>query len=66
MDTRRIHDNMDATDWKIPPGYSVGTGPNGKQYLVPTFLLSATDLALRAQELQGTYKVLQGSSGVSD
>ncbi|KAF8328755.1 hypothetical protein F5887DRAFT_924092 [Amanita rubescens] len=49
--------------WNIPPGYTIGTYQDGKQYLVPTFLVKATDLAIRAQELKGTYKVFQASSG---
>ncbi len=55
-----------SSNWTIPSGYTIGTYQDGKQYLVPTFLVKATDVAIRAQELKGTYKVFQSSNGVSD
>jgi hypothetical protein len=48
----------------IPPGYSIATGPEGIHYVVPTFLLPATELALETEEQKPSFNVRQGSGGV--
>lgn len=49
---------------KLPPGYSVGRGPDGVQYIVPNYLVPATDLALRSQQQKSILNVHLAAGGV--
>lgn len=48
----------------LPPGYSVGQGPDGVQYIVPNHLLPATDLALRSEHQKSLLNVHLAPGGV--
>jgi hypothetical protein len=54
-----------SSTWTIPPGYTVGQSPDGHDYLVPKFLLSATDLALKTRIIKDEVDVMHGKGGVS-
>jgi hypothetical protein len=68
MDTRKDEESDQATSTPpslaIPPGYSVATGPDGRYYVVPTFLLPAVELAMATGQ-QKTSNVNQAVGGVS-
>jgi hypothetical protein len=60
--SNRTQDDSLAPGWHVPPGYSIGQAPNGHHYLVPTFMMDATDLALNthSRKLSGAIKQAQG------
>ena len=49
---------------EIPPGYSLITAPNGQQYLVPTFMVHATQTALEVEVNRKALKVDNAEPGV--
>jgi len=50
----------------VPPGYTIGTLADGQQFLVPNFMVLATDLALKTQDKCNSVAILEASHGVSD
>lgn len=51
--------------FKLPPGYSIGQGPDGVQYIVPNYLVPATDLALQTEQRKSAMNVDLAPGGVS-
>jgi hypothetical protein len=48
----------------VPSGYSVGNGPDGVRYMVPNYLVPATDLALRSEQEKSALNVHLAPGGV--
>jgi hypothetical protein len=59
------HHNPLPPSWQTPPGYSVGTTPDGHHYLVPNFMIRATDLALETDHMRTSMNLEQAQGGVS-
>jgi hypothetical protein len=66
-----MHPSTEARDGSaqsqpdIPPGFSIQQMSDGRNYVVPDFLLDATDLAVRSEELKKSLEVQQAPGGVS-
>ena len=60
--SNQTQDNSLASGWHVPPGYSIGRAPDGHHYLVPTFMIDGTDLALdtHSRKLSGAIKQANG------
>ena len=59
------HHNPLPPSWQTPAGYSVGTTPDGHHYLVPNFMIRATDLALETDHMRMLMNLEQAQGGVS-
>jgi hypothetical protein len=60
--TDSIDSTTSASD--IPPGYSIGEMPNGHHYLVPHFMIHATDLAIETQSQMELINIKEARGGV--
>lgn len=49
----------------IPPGFTMGTAPDGNQYLVPTHMVSALDQAFASYQCKINMGVPAAVGGVS-
>ena len=49
---------------KIPPGFAITTGHNGNTYLVPTFAVPATQLAVTIEQSKHLVKVELAPGGI--
>jgi hypothetical protein len=49
----------------VPPGYAIGTMPDGRHYLVPDFMIGSTDLALNTQSMMRSFSFKEAPGGVS-
>ena len=62
------HLHMDpshAPQFHVPPGYTIRQMPDGNNYIVPKFLIDATDLAIQSETMKKSLEVEQAPSGVS-
>jgi hypothetical protein len=50
----------------IPPGYSMKEMSDGRNYLVPDFMIDATNLAIQSQAMKRSLNVQQAPGGVSN
>ena len=49
-----------------PPGYTIGTRPDGVLYVVPKFMVQSTELALDTAERKELLHVRRAAGGVSN
>lgn len=49
---------------EIPDGFTIGTGPDGRRYLVPQFMVPALDQAFAAYQKKLELGVLKEQGGV--
>ena len=64
-DPRQPQNNL-YTGWHVPPGYSIGQAPDGHHYLVPTFMIDGTDLALDTHSRKLSSAIEQANGGVTE
>ena len=57
--------HQSTTITKIPDGFTIGTGPDGQQYLVPQFMMPALDQAFAAYQHKMDLDVSKAEGGVS-
>lgn len=50
----------------IPDGFTIGTGPDGQQYLVPQYMVPALDQAFVSYRTKAELRVEKQPAGVSD
>ena len=62
--SNQTQDNSLASGWHVPPGYSIGRAPDGHHYLVPTFMIDGTDLALDTHSRKLSGAIEQANGGV--
>lgn len=62
--SNQTQDNSLASRWHVPPGYSIGRAPDGHHYLVPTFMIDGTDLALDTHSRKLSGAIEQANGGV--
>jgi hypothetical protein len=64
------NDGMDASSLpssstlRVPPGYTIAE-MEGHRYLVPNFMVLATNLALQTERMKNSMTVMQAKGGVS-
>ena len=51
MKDNQDQDTVTVNSSSIPPGYSLIKGPNNQSVLVPTFLVPATETAMKAHKI---------------
>ena len=49
----------------VPAGFTIVDGPNSEKYLVPTYLVHATELALKVNSKRQELKADEAQPGVS-
>ena len=62
--SNQTQDNSLASGWHVPPGYSIGRAPDGHHYLVLTFMIDGTDLALDTHSRKLSGAIEQANGGV--
>jgi hypothetical protein len=55
----------DESQLSIPPGYSIREMPDGRNYIVPNFMIDATNLAVQSESMKRSLKVGEAPGGVS-
>ena len=63
--TRQTHPKSSTTIANIPDGYTIGTGPDGQQYLVPQFMVPDLDQAFASYRSKTVLDVSNSPAGVS-
>ena len=63
--TRQTHPKSSTTIANIPDGYTIGTGPDGQQYLVPQFMVPDLDQAFTSYCSKTELDVSNSQAGVS-
>ena len=64
MQSTEAHGDSTPSQSGIPPGFSV-LQSEGRDYLVPTFLINATDLAIKSEDIKKVLDVQNAQGGVS-
>jgi len=64
--TRQAQPNSSTTIAEIPDGYTIATGPNGQQYLVPQFMVPALGQAFASYQSKIELDVPNEHGGVSE
>jgi hypothetical protein len=59
------HDDSTPSGSDIPPGFSVLQRPDGRNYLVPNFLIDETNLAIKSEDMKRSLDVEHAQGGVS-
>ena len=63
--TQQTQPSTSTTITPIPDGFTIGTGPDGKKYLVPQFMVPALDQAFAAYQTKLELGVSKEQGGVS-
>ena len=63
--TRQTHPKSSTAIANIPDGYTIGTGPDGQQYLVPQFMVPDLDQAFASYRSKTVLDVSNSPAGVS-
>jgi hypothetical protein len=61
----QARDDATTSHLNIPPGYSVREMSDGHKYIVPNFLINATELDIQSDALKRSLEVRRAPGGVS-